>query len=187
MLFREKGFTLIELMITIALLAILLFVAVPNFSGFVASSRLTASKELLISSIAFARSEAIKRGEDITVCRRDASDDTCDGNNVGSVSRDWSDGWLIFIDENDNDQVDAGELIKIYTDIADSISIDFSRGDMFVYDGTGLLNTAATDDETFNITDSGDGDIGSTIWLRPTGRIRICQNWQASTATCADN
>ena len=48
MLFREKGFTLIELMITIALLGIvLLLVAVPNFSGFVASSRLVASKELL--------------------------------------------------------------------------------------------------------------------------------------------
>lgn len=186
MLLREKGFTLIELMITIALLAILLFVAVPNFSGFVASSRLAASKELLISSISLARSEAIKRGDRVAVCRT-TDGATCAGTSQAAGNEDWSEGWLVFLDTDDDQTVDADELIKVYADIAGSISVQYSRGDVFVYEGTGLLDLATTDDETFAISDSGDADIGMVIFLRPTGRIRMCQEWQASTATCADN
>lgn len=187
MLFREKGFTLIELMISVALLAILLFIAVPNFSGFVASSRLVASKELLISSISLARSEAIKRGDEIIVCRRDAANDECFDVDTTGGNADWSDGWYVFQDENSDGTLDADELIKVYSDIADSISIQYSRGNAFIYDGTGLLNTASSNDETFAITDSGDADLGTAIFLRPTGRIRMCQEWQTSTAICADN
>lgn len=187
MLLRDKGFTLIELMMTIALLGILLFIAVPNFSGFVASSRLVAAKEMLISTISLARSEAIKRGEVIKVCRRQSLNDLCDGDNVGAVDADWSNGWLVFSDTDNDNQVDAGELIKIYTDIADSTTITFSRQDRFEYSGLGLLNTASANDEAFTITDNGDADDGAVILLRPTGRVRMCQEWEASTATCADN
>jgi len=64
---KDRGFTLVELMITLAILAILMTVAVPNFGLFVQTGRMDTIQIRLVASFAQARSEAIRRGEDVTV------------------------------------------------------------------------------------------------------------------------
>lgn len=96
----KRGFTLVELLITIVVASILIAVAVPAFSSFVQNNRITAQTNELVTAIATARSEAIKRKQGVTVCN--SSDGaTCSGS--------WDQGWILFTDANSNGTVDAGD------------------------------------------------------------------------------
>ena len=82
----ESGFTLIEMMVTVSVMAILLAIAVPSFQGVALSSKLTSLANDFVASAQLARSEAIKRNRPARLC---ASSDgaTCTG--------DWKDGWVV--------------------------------------------------------------------------------------------
>lgn len=107
MFFRvtQKGFTLIELMVAIAVLSILLSLAAPSFQSLIAQTRLTAISSQLRSALLTARSEAIKSNRQVTVC---ASEDQSSCSN-GS----WSSGSIAFIDRNIIGEINDGdEIIK---------------------------------------------------------------------------
>ncbi len=82
----KHGFTLIELMVTIAVLAILVTIAIPNFQTFLMNSRMASQANDLITALSLARSEAVKRAANVTVC---ASSDgaSCTGG--------WTQGWIV--------------------------------------------------------------------------------------------
>ena len=87
----QRGFTLTELMITLVVFAILLGIAIPSFESTIASSRLSAATNDLLGSLAHARSEAIRRGQRVTVCVS-ADGTTCAANGG------WGQGWISFLD-----------------------------------------------------------------------------------------
>lgn len=89
---RMRGVTLIELLITVAVLAIILAIGVPPMQGFIASSRVRGATQDLYSALQTARIEAIRRGVRITVCKANASLSNCD--NAGQ----WHAGWILFVD-----------------------------------------------------------------------------------------
>lgn len=64
---RINGFTLIELMVTIAIVGIIVAIALPSFQSFMAGSRVTSSANNVVSAVAVARSEAMKRHANITI------------------------------------------------------------------------------------------------------------------------
>jgi type IV fimbrial biogenesis protein FimT len=102
--FAAAGVTLIELLISISLLAILLALAAPAFSALVDTIRLNAAANSMLSSFWLARSEAIKRGTRVVVCKS-ASGTAC------ASSGAWEQGWLVFSDANNNAGRDPGEAI----------------------------------------------------------------------------
>ncbi len=71
--YRYAGFTLIELMITLAVLAIALAIAIPSFQGVIRNSQLTTEANTLASALQVARSEAVKRAEDVSLSASGAS------------------------------------------------------------------------------------------------------------------
>ena len=87
---RPNGFTLVELVVALAVAGILLGVGVPSFREAVANGRLNATWSELRLALYLARSEAVKRGHPVTVCAR-ATDAAC--------GTDWSNGWIVFVEE----------------------------------------------------------------------------------------
>jgi type IV fimbrial biogenesis protein FimT len=108
---KSTGFTLIELMVTIAILAIISSFAVPSFQRTIANGRISSATNELNTSLTLARGEAIRRGVRITVCKS-IDGQTCD---ISSTTP-WNSGWLIFDDITISDQfnavVDVNDVIK---------------------------------------------------------------------------
>jgi type IV fimbrial biogenesis protein FimT len=98
------GFTLVELMIVVAVVAILLSLAAPAFSGMVSSVRLSSASNSLFSSLLLARSEAIKRNSRVVLCKS-VTGDAC------TSTDGWEQGWIVFHDVNNNATLDAGETL----------------------------------------------------------------------------
>ena len=99
---QQQGFTLLELMVSLAVFAITLGLAIPSFQSLITSNRLTTQTNALLNAIYYTRSEAIKRNAHVVLCSSQSANQ-CDG---GS----WADGWLIFSDANKNAKLDAGEI-----------------------------------------------------------------------------
>src|SRR5262245_15057943 len=102
---RSRGMTLLELMMALAVVAVLTAIAVPGIRQFMSNSRTTATTNDLVSALNLARSEALRRTANAVVC---ASDDqeTCSG------GTDWATGWIAFTDPNANGEVDDDELLR---------------------------------------------------------------------------
>ena len=89
----QSGFTLIEILVTVAIAAILAGVAVPSLSGFLRTIKLNSISTSLVTSLQLARSEAIKRNQGIMVCPSDSARTGC------VATTDWGvNGWLVCYD-----------------------------------------------------------------------------------------
>jgi len=88
---HAAGFTLVELMVTIVVLAILLAIGIPSFASLIASNRLTSATNELIASLQAARTEALRRNARVTVCPAAPNANACSGA--------WRDGWMAFVDQ----------------------------------------------------------------------------------------
>lgn len=100
-----RGLTLLELLVGVALSLLVLGWAVPSFTGLVMNARRTAELNDFVTAVHLARSETIKRGQDVVLCK------SADGLSCGGADVDWHDGWLVFPnpDRDDPPQPDPGE------------------------------------------------------------------------------
>lgn len=92
---KIAGFTLIELMVSLSVLAVLSAVAIPNLVQFGREARMSMLSNQFLADLANARSEAIKRGRRVVLCK------SADGLACTSVGH-WNQGWLVFEDTNNN-------------------------------------------------------------------------------------
>ncbi len=108
----SHGLTLIELMVVVALVAILMAVAVPSFQGVVRSNRINGEINAFVGDLQLARSEAIKRGLPVSLCPSSNGTDCLTTNT-------WHNGWIVFFDPDSSGDrnlvatTPAEELIKV--------------------------------------------------------------------------
>ena len=95
-----EGFTMIEILVSLSVTAILASVAVPSLRDLVNERRLAGAASQLASDLQFARGEAIKRNARVLVCARTAGASTC------ATTPDWVNGWLVCYDANYDDACD---------------------------------------------------------------------------------
>lgn len=102
-----SGFTLLELLITVAVAAILAALAAPGFASLINSNRLSAQANEVVASLQLARTEAIKQNRRVIICR------STNGTSCAGAGQ-W-DQWITFIDMDSNGSPAAAEIIRVFT------------------------------------------------------------------------
>jgi len=172
---KQSGFTLIELLVVLAIAAIITTTAIPSFQSFIQNNRMSTTVHSFVSSLNLARSEAVKRGERVTVCKS-SNASTC------SNSGDWGQGWIVFVDSNDNGQRETAteELVRARNTVEGSTTISGQTDveNYISYAGTGFaqLITGSMLDSTKStliFCDSRQfGDQARAIIISTTGSVR---------------
>jgi len=157
----RAGFTLIELMITIAVGAVLLTVAVPSLRNMIANNRITTATNTFIADLNLARSEAIKRSRSAYLTANDPA-----------AANEFGGGWTVWLDQDDDASLDAPETLRVYQGAPASLAVD-SVDNLtqleFLSDGTGNGNAAVT----FEVCDNRAGETGKQITITVVGRIEL--------------
>jgi len=134
---NQSGFTLIELMVVVAIVGVLLLVAFPEFDRLIQGQRLKTQANETLSAIVFAKSEALKRRSSVTVCAMK----TAINNQCGTTGNEWANGWVIFVDSNNDGVVSNGEeVIKSRGNYEKLTSTASVTG--FIFDFEGVANTS---------------------------------------------
>jgi type IV fimbrial biogenesis protein FimT len=106
----QAGFTLLELMVVLAIAGVLLAVGIPTMSDFIRNSRITGAANDVMAALHFTRSEAIKRRMPVTLC---TSTSLVTNPNPTCAASAFLTGWIAFVDTNQSGQRDAGELVLL--------------------------------------------------------------------------
>ena len=151
---REQGFSIIELMIVLAVLGVLTAVAIPNFSQMIANNRISTNTNTFIGAFSYARSEAVGRGSSVSV------------SSLSGTSA-WDSGLIVWQDTNADGNYDAGEELRQFSDF--TLVTITGTGSAFVFASTGLVDSA----DIFEVCDSRTGETGRTITLLGGGGMTV--------------
>lgn len=162
---REHAFSLIELMVTLAVLAISLMIAVPSFIGITRSNRTTTETNALVGALNFARSEATKRGTTVSICT--SNDGATCATGIG-----WAKGWIVFVDNNTMGQVDTGDsILRVYGAISpgNTISPSAALANFITYGASGFSSGQGQ----FMLCNGSGTSSARAINVTRTGRIYL--------------
>ena len=183
----QSGFSVVELVITLVLLAVLLTVGAPAFNNIFEDNALAGTANRFITSLTLARSEAVARNKNVIMCRLNASSNGC------SSSGNWEDGWVIWADidgdgtleepNQDGDfevldsepALDAGYTIR-------AINNQFTNRITFSPIGEASGN-GGSQQEIFRICDpENDNDKARLIYLNGVGNAWVNRNSGSTSA-----
>lgn len=168
----SKGFTLIEMMVTVAIVGIFASIALPSFSNLIESNRINTATNELVSNLLLARSEALKRRNTVTIC---PSNDQ-----VNCItSTDFSSGWIVFLDCGAIGLMNSGtitgcgpndreEIIKV-RDGFDSLYLKNQSVNTVSFGFSGRLVGAAS---SFELGKEGSTPRTKKVVLNRVGRVR---------------
>jgi type IV fimbrial biogenesis protein FimT len=184
---QQRGLTAIELLVTLAILAILVGLAAPSMSRFIGQWRVSNAVNALTGSLRVARTEAIARARPVVVCGVASSTSTT----CLSTANGFASGWIVFVnndrDANSNFASASDELLLRQEAPAGVANIRLKNAGRFVFLPNGLLNDTANG---INIDASGFGSTTTTPWARKglcitkPGRVRSVMD---ATTNCASN
>jgi type IV fimbrial biogenesis protein FimT len=105
---RNRGFTLLEALVVLALLAVLMSLAAPSLQGLRHKHQMQSQAEQLQSSLMLARTEALRRQQRVTLCVRESA--AAAGQDCATAGT-WAQGWVLFVDGNNNARREATETV----------------------------------------------------------------------------
>lgn len=137
-----RGLTLVELLVTLAIVAVGAAIAAPSFKGMIADTRLSAQANDLLASLKYTRSEAVKRNARVSMCKK-ASDATCAVTDTATAN--WQGGWLVFVDGGAVGTIDGTDtILRVQGPLAASTLIgDGAITNYVSYLGTGQTSASA--------------------------------------------
>jgi len=177
-----KGFTLVEMLVTVSILSILLSVGIPSFRSLIVQNRLSAQSNDFITALALARNEALKRSTSVTACRSDnpqASSATC----ASGGSAGWKNGWIVFA-ESDGGTLGTRQsdepIIATHPALAANNRMSGNNNvvNRVIFGAQGMT----TGPGTWTLVDGSQSDKGRCIVVARTGRVTVAE--MPSSGTC---
>ena len=173
------GVTLMECLVALAIMAILSVLAVPSFRDLLARRTVLLTAEALVDDLRFARTEALKRGGQVSVC-------SSTNGLACSQSAVWVEGWIVFVDGGDTAEVDGSdEILRVQTRQLGMASIesDNPANDKisFSFRPMGMASPAS---QSFKFTPAAPVPANSQRWvcMSSQGRPRLAL---AGAASCS--
>ncbi len=186
---KMRGLTLIELLVTMAILAILMGLAAPSFLRTVRSNAMATGVNTFLADMRYARSEAVRRGGRVVLCRTDlpeAATPSCAAD-AGTTGKGWATGWIIFHDLDGNGDYSTGDAtLRVQAGLG---SVDR------VLEGTATASTKFRFTATGRLSDTGSAaklvfggdnfatDLKRVICVSAGGRGRIAGDGNAGCGT----
>ncbi len=200
---NQTGFSLIELIVTLAVVALTMTMVVPGVQQFMQSNRLVSQLNMLSSSLAAARSEAVKRNLRAVACP------TTDGTSCNTANgAGWETGWLVFLDRNNNfalnevagscaeaatsgdcllmsqQALTGGTTLRAASGIVGALGYD-GTGGVFCKNGTGSAQACAAASTFFTICDARGASGARGLAISNTGRASVIDKQpDASSLSC---
>jgi len=171
---KNKGFTLIEIMVTVAIVAIFASIAVPSFTQMIKNNQISRATNEVVGGLILARSEALKRSNNVTLCAS-SNQTSCSG------TSDFSGGWMVFLDcdddgnfdgtgavdcDNDGSSDDNEQLIKV-SDGFEGLYVNNNVGSSVTYTFSGRSATS-----TFDIGKDS-SNKKKKITINKVGRVKV--------------
>jgi type IV fimbrial biogenesis protein FimT len=150
---RPSGFTLVEMLVTFAIAAVLVALAAPAMTSFLAEQAAAGNADELASDFRFARSEAVKRSASVTVCA------SSDGSTCGE---DWTAGWIISAGDN---------LLKVQNSLRSMDRLD-ADADSVTFASNGLVTDGGGSTFTF-VPTGGDTNLQRVVQLDVQGKVQV--------------
>jgi type IV fimbrial biogenesis protein FimT len=163
---NRKGFTIIELLVVLTVAIIFVALSVPSFFSIRQNNNAVLLTNNFAGTLNYARAEAIKRGELVSVCASANTNQTACGN-AGS----WTNGWIVFVDNDGDGVIDGGDEILRVGAVLDPGATFTAPVAFITYDSEGFVSSGAGD---YGLAATGcDGNNGRTLTISNAGRVSI--------------
>lgn len=170
----QSGFTLVEMLVTVAVFAILVTNGVPQMRGFVQNNALVNHNNDFISALNLARSEAAKRATYVTLC---ASSDQAACNTTS-----WEAGWVLFSDADRDAAVDDTDVILQTRGALTEVTLrssSFDNSGRILFNSRGSLGVAGNDSGNFVMCDGRGAGHARSVAISAAGQIRLARDTDA--------
>lgn len=167
---HQRGFTLVELLVTIVIIAILATLGVPSFTQFLRNWQRDSATKAFMTHVQLARTEAIKTSRKVVMCTS-ANGTSCAS---GAGSTNWKQGWVVFVDADSDDDLDTSKgdrILAVRSGSAGIASMTSSDNKPLKFLSNGLMGSNAT---TVTVTPSGSSGLKlNKIAISRVGRTSL--------------
>lgn len=163
---HQRGFTLVELLVTIVIIAILATLGVPSFTQFLRNWQRDSATKAFMTHVQLARTESIKTSRKVVMCV------STNGTSCAN-STDWKGGWLVFVDTNGDESLSNGETLVAVRSASTGVSsmTGTNNTSKLVFLPNGLMSSGTT---TVTVTPNGSTSLKlNKIALNTVGRASL--------------
>lgn len=176
----NKGFTIWELVVVMAIVVILTRLAIPAFSNFTQQRRSEVIAAQLQGVIQYSRAEALRRGMSIIICGANyTSNKTLYGCQSGVNVNNWSDGVLSYIDLDSSSSYNTGERVKaarFETEVLSPATVSAPSATLMINPDSTLSDISGNESWVFTITQSINGaSLVSKVKINKFGNSSFCK------------